>query len=133
MANCIPLLQQYVNGTDAAYCEMSLSGMIIYIIILFLFIWLIKDLIESYKKPLLHFGEERVRKIVHRLVLLTVLFGTSLFISNLFERLVTVKSDGLVFYRTLPYSFIIFMAMYIYVYYIGTKKYMTDKGIFDRD
>jgi hypothetical protein len=133
MPNCIPLLQNYINGSDSAYCEMSLSGMIVYIIILFFFVWVIKDIIGSYRDPLKHFGEQRVRKIIHKQILLTVLFGITLFFSSLFNKIVAVKSDGLLFYKILPYSFLAFIAMYIYVYYIGTKKYLSDKGVFDRN
>lgn len=133
MANCIPLLQNYVNGVEEAYCQVSIIGLIMYIIILFFYIWLIKDIIEAYQKPLKHFGEERVRKIMHRLVLLTVLLGATLFFSRLLSVFVRISSPDVVFYKTMPYSLIIFMALYIYIYYIGTKKYVTDKGIFKRE
>lgn len=133
MPNCIPLLQNYINGSESAYCEMSLSGMIVYIIILFFFVWVIKDIIGSYRDPLKHFGELRVKKIIHKQILLTVLFGITLFFSSLFNKIISVKSDGLLFYKILPYSFLAFIAMYIYVYYIGTKKYLSDKSVFDKN
>src|SRR3989338_9899324 len=115
MPNCIPLLQNYINGSESAYCETSVSGMIFYAIVLFFFIWVINDIIESYRKPLKHFGENRVRKIVHRLVLLTVLLGATLFFSSLLHKIVAVNSHDLIFYKVLPYFLIFFIAMYIYV------------------
>jgi hypothetical protein len=87
----------------------------------------------SYKKPLKHFGEQRVRKIVNRLVLLVILLGASFFFSNLLSELVMLGSADLILYKIIPYSFILFIALYIYVYWIGTKKYLSDKDMFKRN